>query len=98
MQRIAADRKARLGNEYGRWYDDQGCLIPDVNIPQLLPTRDIEPNERIAAVPMFPDVKQLKVGRFLGITVAEPTSTTFAANSWNGNGRYRRDQLMTSSY
>lgn len=40
-QRIVADRKARLVNEYGRWYDDQGCLIPDVNIPKLIPTRDI---------------------------------------------------------
>jgi hypothetical protein len=47
----------RLGNEYGRWYDDQGRLIPDITSPNFSQPVTLNPNERLTAVLVFPKRK-----------------------------------------
>ena len=64
---ITAIRKAKLGNEYSDFYDENGNLIPQrLNIPDYDPTLDRKPRRRRPVAPtVWPQVRRLAPFRLI---------------------------------
>jgi len=68
---IQSIRKAKLGDEYSDFYDENGNLIPQrLDIPDYDPTIPIRRRRAVAPAPVWPDVRRL--APFRSIVSREP--------------------------